>query len=54
MPNTKKVPKLAHNFAKTLNPQLENTYLLRKGKYHGMADLLFDWLEFNCFAYVEW
>ena len=31
----------------------ENTHLLRKRKYHWMADLLFDWLGFSCFAYVE-
>ena len=31
----------------------ENTYLLRKGKYHCTTDLLFDWLGFSCFAYVE-
>ena len=34
-------------------PQLENTHLLWKGKYHCMADLLFDWLGFSCFVYVE-
>ena len=27
--------------------------LLHKGKYHSMTDLLFDWLGFSCFAYVE-
>ena len=31
----------------------ENTQLLRKGKYHCMPDLLFDWLGFSCFAFVE-
>ena len=31
----------------------ENTHLLRKGKYHSMADLLFDWLGFSCFACIE-
>ena len=31
----------------------ENTHLLRKGKYHCMTDLLFDWLGFSCFAYIE-
>ena len=31
----------------------EITQLLRKGKYHCTADLLFDWLGFSCFAYVE-
>ena len=31
----------------------ENTHLLCKGKYHWMADLLFDRLGFSCFAFVE-
>ena len=31
----------------------ENTDLLHKGKYHCMADLLFDWLGFGCFACIE-
>ena len=31
----------------------ENTHLLRKRKYHWMADLLFEWLGLSCFAYVE-
>ena len=30
-----------------------NTHLLRKGKHHCMADLLFNWLGFSCFACVE-
>ena len=33
--------------------QSDNTHLPRKGKYHCIADLLFDWLGFSCFAYVE-
>ena len=32
----------------------ENTHLLCKGKYHCTADLLFDWLGFSRFAYVEY
>ena len=31
----------------------KNTHLHCKGKYHYMADLLFDWYGFSCFAYVE-
>ena len=31
----------------------ENTHLLCKGKYYCTADLLLDWLEFCCFAYIE-
>ena len=31
----------------------ENTHLLLNGKYHCMADLLFDCLGFSCFASVE-
>ena len=30
----------------------ENTHLLRKGKYHCTADLMFYWFGFSCFAYV--
>ena len=26
----------------------ENTRLFRKGKYHCMSDLLFDWFRFSC------
>ena len=33
--------------------QPDNTHLLRKGKHHCMADLLFNWLGFSCFACVE-
>ena len=33
--------------------QSDNTHLPRKGKFHCKADLLFDWLGFSCFAYVE-
>ena len=31
----------------------ENTHLLRKGKYHCMADLLFDWFGFSCFVELK-
>ena len=31
----------------------DNTYLPCNGKYHCMADILFDWLGFSCFASVE-
>ena len=31
----------------------ENTHSFCKGKYHYMADLLFDWLRFSCFDCVE-
>ena len=31
----------------------ENTHLLRKGKYHCMADLLFDWFGFSCFVEMK-
>ena len=31
----------------------ENIHLLCKGKYHCMTDLLFDWLGFSYFAYVD-
>ena len=30
--------------------EAENTHLLRKGKYHCTADLLFDWFGFSCFV----
>ena len=30
----------------------ENTHLLRKGKYHCMADL-FDWFGFSCFVELK-
>ena len=38
---------------KTLMYKRTNTLLLHKRKYHCTADLLFDWLGFSCFAYVE-
>ena len=31
----------------------ENTHLLRKGKYHCTADLLFDWFGFSCFVELK-
>ena len=36
-----------------LNESAENTHLLCKGNYQCMANLLFDWLGFSRFAYVE-
>ena len=35
------------------NPLPENTRLLRKGKYHCTADLLFDWFRFSCFVELK-
>ena len=40
----KKSPGMVH--LKTFDYS-ENTHLLCKGKYHCMADLLFDWLGFD-------
>ena len=31
----------------------ENTHLLRKGKSHCTADLLFDWFGFSCFVELK-
>ena len=31
----------------------ENTDSSCKGKYHCMADLLFDWFGFSCFSFLE-
>ena len=33
--------------------QPDNTHLIRKGKHHCMANLLFNWIGFSCFACVE-
>ena len=44
------VPKLVE--ISVLNVNAGNTHLLRKGKYHCTADLLFDWLGFSRFVCV--
>ena len=36
-----------HHAAFHLKPKPEDNYLLRKGKYHCTADLLFDWFGFD-------
>ena len=38
---------------KRLCDKAENTHLLRKGKYHCMADHLFDWFGFSCFVELK-
>ena len=31
----------------------ENTHLLRKGKHHCTADLLFDWFKLLCLSLID-
>ena len=48
---TNAASRCSESSAKITRPK--NTHLLCKGKYHCMADLLFDLLVLSCFAYVE-